>query len=148
MELKVSLTPKQERFAQCIADGMSQADAYRSAFDVRPTTKQESIYVNASKLMADANILQRVAELKADLSAKALWTREDSVRTLVDVVRKADKASDAVSAVRELNAMHGFNAPQKHSINADVNVTTIDPTKLSTQAMVELLAAKDATDRS
>jgi hypothetical protein len=96
---------------------MSQADAYRSAFDVRPTTKQESIYVNASKLMADANILQRVAELKAALSAKALWTREDSVRTLIGVIQGDGKASDTVSAVKELNAMHGFNAPTKTDVN-------------------------------
>ena len=29
------------------------------------------------------------------------------------VIRDAERASDIVSAVKELNAMHGFNAPQK-----------------------------------
>lgn len=120
------LTPKQENFAQAIASGMSQADAYRSAFDVKPTTKQESIHVNASKLMADANVAQRVAELKAELSAKVLWTREDSVRTLIEVIQRADKPSDAVSAVKELNAMHGFNAPKKLDIGGQLGIQRIE----------------------
>jgi len=34
-----ALTPKQEKFAQCVAEGMSQADAYRSSYNCKPTTK-------------------------------------------------------------------------------------------------------------
>jgi hypothetical protein len=120
------LTPKQENFAQAIASGMSQADAYRSAFDVGATTKPETIYKRACELMADGNISGRVAELKAELSAKALWTREDSVRTLIEVIQRADKPSDAVSAVKELNAMHGFNAPQKLDIGGQLGIQRIE----------------------
>ena len=72
---------KQEKFAQCIADGMSQSDAYRAAYDAGGM-KDTSIYCNASKLMSDAKVVQRVDELKAVLVDKALWTREDSVRAL------------------------------------------------------------------
>jgi hypothetical protein len=126
MELKVSLTPKQERFAQCIADGMSQADAYRSAFDVRPTTKPETVVQMASRLASDRNVSARVEELKATLSAKALWTREDSVRTLIGVIQGDGKASDTVSAVKELNAMHGFNAPQKLDVNGLLAIQRIE----------------------
>jgi hypothetical protein len=39
--------------------------------------------------------------------------REDSVRTLIAVIRQPDKASDVVAAVKALNDMHGFNAAQK-----------------------------------
>ena len=39
--------------------------------------------------------------------------REDSVRSLVKVVRTAERPSDIVAAVKALNEMHGFNAPQK-----------------------------------
>jgi hypothetical protein len=126
MELKVSLTPKQEKFAQCIADGMSQADAYRSAFDVRPTTKPETVVQMASRLASDRNVSARVEELKAALSAKALWTREDSVRTLIGVIQGDGKASDTVSAVKELNAMHGFNAPQKLDVNGLLAIQRIE----------------------
>lgn len=35
----MSLTPKREKFAQSIADGMTQADAYRTAFSCDPPSK-------------------------------------------------------------------------------------------------------------
>jgi len=60
----VNLTPKQEKFAQCVADGMTQADAYRTAYDCKPTTKPESIQDSASKLMRDARVLCRVDALR------------------------------------------------------------------------------------
>ncbi len=52
-------------------------------------------------------------ELKADLASRNLWTREQSVQALIRVIKNPDKASDIVAAVKELNAMHGFNAPDK-----------------------------------
>lgn len=113
------MSPKQEHFAQCIADGMTQADAYRTAYDAS-NMKDSSIHVNASKLLADAKVAQRVAELKAKLSAKALWTREMSVQALVSAYKIAkgkDNASGMTGAIKELNAMHGFNEPTKHELS-------------------------------
>jgi phage terminase small subunit len=109
------MTPKQEKFAQCIADGMTQADAYRAAFNVKPSTKPESVYQRASALMADVKIASRVAELKGALAKKALWTREMSVKALIQAYKEG-RPSDKVSAVKELNAMHGFNAPSKMEV--------------------------------
>ena len=106
----MELTPKQEKFAQCVADGMSQADAYRTAFDVKPTTKASSVQVNASKLMSDANVSLRVDELRKQLSDIALWDRADSVEVLATIARGAESTNmERISSVKELNAMHGFN---------------------------------------
>lgn len=121
------MTPKQEKFAQCIADGMTQADAYRTAFDAS-RMKDSSIHVNASKLLSDAKVTQRVAELRSKLSAKALWSREMSVQALVQaykVAKDQTNASGMTGAVKELNAMHGFNAPQKHDVSVDLPVITV-----------------------
>lgn len=109
----MALTPKQEKFAQCVADGMSQADAYRSAFDVGATTKAETVQANASRLMADSMVRARVSDLKAALTEKALWTRQNSVQALISVLSNPESQKDVIAAVKELNAMHGFNAPQK-----------------------------------
>lgn len=106
------LTPKQEKFAQCIADGMSQADAYRTAFDVGIKTKAETCQANASRLMANSMVVARVAELRERLTVKALWTREKSVLALEKVLEEGPHAAQ-VSAVKELNLMHGFNEPIK-----------------------------------
>lgn len=141
----MSLTPKQEHFAQCVAKGMTQADAYRTAYDVSPETTPQSIAVNGSKLMADANISQRVKLLKDEISAKNLWTREDSVRALKEAIamaRDGNQLTALTGAVKELNVMHGFNAPQKIDLlNSD---GSLKPTQIVITAAVK--KAGEATD--
>lgn len=105
------LTAKQEAFCQYIADGMSQADAYRNAYDAADS-KDETIYPNASRLASDSKVAARIEELKSGLQEKQLWTREMSVKALVQAYREGNGAAK-VSAVKELNAMHGYNEPQK-----------------------------------
>ena len=122
----MALTPKQEKFAQCVADGMTQADAYRTAFDVSPTTKQETVYKRASELMADGNISGRVSELRQQLSEKALWTRQNSVETLISVLSNPESQKDVIAAVKELNAMHGYNAPQKLEVGGTLGIQRIE----------------------
>lgn len=109
----IKLTAKREKFAQCIADGMTQSDAYRAAYNA-DNMKATSINVNASKLCADTNIKQRVAQLKGALEEKALWSREKSVKALANIADSGEaKPTEIVAAIKELNAMHGFNAPTK-----------------------------------
>ena len=122
----MALTPKQEKFAQCVADGMTQADAYRTAFDVRPTTKPESVIRSASELMSDPNISSRVAELRQQLSEKALWTRQNSVQALISVLSNPESQKDVIAAVKELNAMHGYNAPQKLEVGGTLGIQRIE----------------------
>jgi len=122
------MTPKQEHFAQCIADGMTQADAYRTSYGV-DKMKDSSIHVNASKLVSDTKVAQRVAELKAELSAKALWTREMSVKALVsayEIARDTSNSGGMTGAIKEINAMHGYNAPQKIDLNAELTLRRIE----------------------
>lgn len=120
----MSLTPKQEKFAQEVASGKSQADAYRAAFDCK-RSKPQTVIENASRLMADSNVSARVHELKAQLSEKALWSREDSVRILSEIALDTEASrKDKTAAVRVLNDMHGFNAPQKIEHSGEVTAIT------------------------
>lgn len=123
----MSLTPKQEKFAQEVASGKSQADAYRAAFDCAKSS-QTTIIKRASELMANRDISGRVEELKAQLSEKALWKREDSVNALLGVLKNPDKQRDIVAAVKELNLMHGFEAPKeiKHSGGVTILAAPLD----------------------
>lgn len=123
MEAEMSLTPKQERFAQEVASGKSQADAYRAAFNVKPTTKPESVQVNASKLMADAKVAQRVAEIRAAATERLVWTIQDSLDVLASIAKGLDtdaKPSDKVNAVKAINAMYGIDAPSKVNMTGDM----------------------------
>lgn len=116
------LTAKQELFAQCIADGMGQADAYRTAYDAKGM-KDSTIHPKASRMLSEGKIRARVDELKAMVVEKQLWTREMSVKGLIQAYRIAQDAKTSTgmtAAVKELNVMHGFNEPTKLSITGNM----------------------------
>jgi isopenicillin N synthase-like dioxygenase len=120
---QMALTPKQERFAQEVASGKTQADAYRAAFDVKPTTKPETTYKRACELMADRNISGRVAELREAAAERIVWTMADSLDVLSTIAKGLDKdakPSDKVNAVKAINAMIGLDAPSKLSVTGNL----------------------------
>ena len=117
----MALTAKQEAFAQAVAGGMTQADAYRASYDHENCT-DKSVIELASQLMRDINVSSRVAELKEAIAIAAIWTRLDSVKTLAEIAQGEEaRANEKVSAIKELNAMHGFNAPTKLEVGITVN---------------------------
>lgn len=79
------LTSKQEKFSQCVADGMTQAEAYRNSYNAK-NMKPSTVMESASRLMADCNVSARVRELKDKLAQKALWTREKSAMFYLSVL--------------------------------------------------------------
>lgn len=115
------LTGKQEAFAQAIADGKTQADAYRTAYAAEKMA-DKTIWEKASALMADGKVSARVDELRQALAQRMLWRREDSVEVLRKIAKEDPEAphSSIVSAVKELNAMHGFNEPTKVDLGLQV----------------------------
>ena len=119
----MALTAKQEAFAQAVAGGMTQADAYRASYECE-NSSDKVIHNEASLLMQSRDISVRVAELKEAIAIAAIWTRLDSVQTLADIAKDAEaKANEKVSAIKELNAMHGFNEPTKVAMSVTVNAT-------------------------
>lgn len=98
--MAITLTPKQEKFALAVASGKTQSDAYREAFNVRPTTKDTSINVNASKLMADANISQRVEELRKPIADKAMITLESHIERLKELAELAIEQGQIAAAIK------------------------------------------------
>lgn len=93
------LTPKQEAFAIAVASGMTQADAYRSAYNVKPETKPEVTQVKASQLMADGKIRVRVEELKKPIIEAAGITLESHLARLEHLGKKAEDAESYTAAI-------------------------------------------------
>jgi hypothetical protein len=112
----MSLTPKKEKFARLIAEGVNQSDAYKQTYKA-DAMKGATINNNAYKLMKDDDVLARVAQIKANLEEKSLWTREQSVMALSAIAMSGARPGEIVAAVKELNSMHGFNAPAKHELD-------------------------------
>ena len=75
------LTAKQEKFAQGIAEGMTQADAYRASYSA-DKMKPETVQQSASRLMADRKVAARVDELKAATLNRHRATVDDLIREL------------------------------------------------------------------
>ena len=97
----MAITPKQERFAQLVAEGKTQADAYRGAFDTKPTTKPETIQNSAYKLMADPVISARVDELRKPIIESVGITLESHLKdlmTLRNLAVKNNQINAAISA--------------------------------------------------
>ena len=75
--------------------------------------------------MADSNVSGRVAELKEQLSARVLWTKEQSVAILAKIAQEEDTARDKIAAIKELNAMHGHNEPLKLQHEGEVAIRVL-----------------------
>lgn len=118
------ITAKQEAFCQALLAGRSQSDAYRDAYNTKPSSTAGAIAVSASKLMADPKITLRIAELrKADAEA-VCWSRRQSEQVLKDIaLSEVIKPSERIAAIRELNAMFGYKAASE----AVVSVNTLKP---------------------
>ena len=91
------LTAKQMHFARCVASGMSQAEAYREAFDVTAGGKTATHREAASRLMARADIKARVdaliAQRERSILASSLSDRErvlSKLRQWTDSAEPAD----------------------------------------------------------
>lgn len=116
----MSLTAKQEAFAQGLANGLGQADAYRAAYDAE-NMKDATIYNRAGDLMKNSEITARVAELKKAVQNKLLWSREMSVKALMQAYKEGS-GSVKVAAVKELNLMHGYNAPTEAKVDTTIRI--------------------------
>jgi len=116
----MTLRFKQEAFSQGIADGLDQASAYRAAYDAEGMA-DNTIYARASELVRNSKVADRIAELKGALAEKVLWTREMSVKALVQTFKES-AGSVRVAAVKELNAMHGYNEPSKLHVEGNIGI--------------------------
>lgn len=94
----MALTPKREAFAQAVASGMTQADAYRSSFKAEKM-KPETIQSAASRLMADSKVSARVEEIRAPIVQKAQITLESHLERLKQLSEKAEQEGQLSAAI-------------------------------------------------
>ena len=101
------LTAKQETFAQKIVEGMNQADAYRSAYNCK-NMSDNAIYVNASKLAADAKVTLRIKELRDELAKPTIMSAQERLEWLTRIIKSDEEStSDKLKAADIMNKMQG-----------------------------------------
>jgi hypothetical protein len=121
----MKLTSRQEKFCQGIADGLNQSDAYRAAYNAENMSKRV-LWTKASLLADNDKVVIRIAELKARLEKKQLWTKEMSVNILGSIALKAAFDNNKIAAIKELNAMHGYNEPTKMEVTTNPLVLILE----------------------
>lgn len=148
----MALTPEQQALADKLTNlqrgvvlgvvaGKSQRQAY---YDAGGRAKTDlSADATVSELLSNPNVRAFYDSLIANVAEKAIWTREDSLRTLAEIASGMDengKTSDRVAAVKELNAMGGWNSAQKidhTSTDGSMSPSRVDETLVS--ALVDKL---------
>jgi len=102
------LTAKQEEFAKKIVEGMSQADAYRSAYSCKRMS-DKTIWENASRLMADSKVTARVTELRNELAKPSIKTAQERMEWLTQLIDNAEEGTnEKLKAIDILNKMDGL----------------------------------------
>lgn len=122
------LTPQKEKFAQSVASGMNQSDAYRSAYNVRKGTKLTSVNVSASQLMADPNVSQRVADLRKPIVEAAQMTLAGHLTdlfTLREAAVKTNQLGAAITAEVARGKASGLYT-EKHDITGTLTYERIE----------------------
>ena len=101
------LTAKQELFAQNIIKGMSQADAYRSAYSTK-NMADKTIHENASRLANDSKVSARISELRGQLTNETIMTAQKRLEWLTEAIQSEDVAiNDKLKAIDIMNKMQG-----------------------------------------
>lgn len=100
------LTDKQEKFAQNLVQGMSQADAYRSAYNTK-NMSDKTIHEAASRLVADSKVSARLFELRNAIAQRAIMSAQKRLEWLTEVVSGEHDVNAKLKAVDLMNKMTG-----------------------------------------
>ena len=117
------LTAKQEKFVLNIIDGMSQADAYRSAYSAKKMS-DKTIHEAASRLMNDSKIAARLQELRQELANAKIMTAQERLEWLTALIKSQEETTaDKLKASDQMNRMQGLYVQK---VEAEVNVTKLE----------------------
>lgn len=84
------LTTKQEMFVQNIINGMSQREAYKSAYSCKNMT-DNAIDREASLLMKNPKVTQRFTELRDEMVKPTILSAQERLEYLTRVVKGEEK---------------------------------------------------------
>jgi phage terminase small subunit len=123
------LTAKQEAFVQNIIQGMSQADAYRSAYDTKRMS-DNAIYREASLLVENPKVAQRIKELREHLAKPSIMSAQERLEWLTQLIQSEEESTtDKLRAADIMNKMQGeyvqkVEAEVKNAVS--INIELVD----------------------
>lgn len=124
----IDLTPKQEAFAQQVAEGKTYSDAYRFAYDaegMKDTTINNKAYI----LMSKDYIRARVEELRKPVVEETRVTLKrhlDDLLRLRNMAAKSDNWAAAIQAEKIRGKASGLHVDKVDAnIDSTINVKII-----------------------
>lgn len=140
------LTKRERNFVeQIVNNGLARDDAYSLAFDVplppEGTEEYEKFLKRASNLMYKPHVRRYyealMAAVRDEAVDKAKWNKDLATEKLTKLVDVAEKemtsngirmasANAMTTAIKELNQIHGLNAPTKLDVNGGLVVNIIE----------------------
>lgn len=141
------LTPKQERFCQNIAKGLSQADAYRDAYYCEDMV-DNTVYKEACLLMNNPKITERLKELTAEAVKDIKYEVEDCFRETDEILQLAkmtDNLQIMLKAVEQKGKLKGLFKDKDNNVN--VNVSVMPDVKINGEAF-SLDIGEEGNDRT
>lgn len=106
------LTAKQEQFVKNIIDGMSQADAYRSAYPNQKMT-DKTVWESASKLMKNPKVAARLEELRERMITPSVMSAQERLEYLTRVING-----------EELEQTYDWDNGERVTCNAPASIRT------------------------
>ena len=107
-----------ERYAQEIARGMSQADAYRAAYHKAARWKDKTVYNHASEMRRIPEVDTRIQELQAEAAAAAVMDRQERLETLTTIAR--DERMHPKQRMQAIDILNKMDAIYVHKVDANV----------------------------
>ena len=121
----MALTPKQEKFCQCIVSGMSGKDSYMTAYNCK---SDNTAYQESYVLLQREDIKEYIATLKKPIEKQVISERQKKRQWLWDMIENPSIGeSDRLRAMDILNKMDSEYIQTTHSINeSKTNISGLD----------------------
>lgn len=144
------LTPKRDHFALLVAQGMTQADAYRGAFAAKKST-DKTIHEQAARLMADCKVAARVEEYRKQIADKAAesisYEYQDAMRECNEAIAFAQQCGSAaamVSAIKLKVEINGLHVEQRKNNRDPLEGISPERAKAALEALQAIRKAKQS----
>ena len=135
MSKKRNLTPKQEKFCQCIVSGMSGKDSYISAYNTKAS--DQTIYTESLKLLKRDDITERIKELRQPIENTIqninISERQQQIDFIKSRIQECIKKDDEQSLIRwneQLNKIYALYKDTETEQKTESTVTNLDTTTL------------------
>lgn len=133
------LTEKQETFCRNIVSGMSNKDAYISAYN--STGSDQNAWNESGKLMAREDIQERIQTLRKPLEiaaqTTALTEREKKRSILWERIQVCINNNDDAAVARYMDILNKMDA-EYININRNIEDKTADIKQLDTSTLLKL----------